>query len=172
MTIKSISPSEAQALTFNGAVLIDIREEDEHLRENISSSRHHALSKIGSTPIGVDEPVIFYCRSGNRTAVNAAKLRNAVKHAEVFVLEGGIDAWRAAKMPISKNPKQPIELNRQVQIGAGGLVVAGWALGALVHAGFYTIPAFVGLGLIFAGVSGYCGLARILAIAPWNRKIT
>jgi rhodanese-related sulfurtransferase len=58
---------------------------------------------------------------------------------------------------------------RQVQIAAGGLVLAGVALGFTVHPVFFGLSAFVGAGLALAGVTGFCGMARLLAVMPWNR---
>jgi hypothetical protein len=63
-----------------------------------------------------------------------------------------------------------MEIMRQVQISAGSLVVIGVLMGALLHPVFYALSAFVGLGLVFAGVSGFCGMARFLALMPWNRR--
>jgi hypothetical protein len=63
-----------------------------------------------------------------------------------------------------------MEIMRQVQISAGSLVVIGVLMGALVHPAFYALSAFVGAGLVFAGVSGFCGMARLLALMPWNRR--
>lgn len=169
MTVRHISPAEAFAMMSRGAMLVDIREADEHARERIPGARHHALSSIERRPPAVDGAVIFHCRSGNRTSVNAARLAAAVPGAKVHVLEGGLEAWRDAGLPTQKDSRQPIEIMRQVQIGAGSLVVAGAALGALVHPGFHALSAFVGAGLIFAGATGFCGMAKLLARAPWNR---
>ena len=52
---------------------------------------------------------------------------------------------------------------------AGGLVLAGVILGFLLSPWFFALSGFVGAGLTFAGVTGFCGMARILAVAPWNR---
>jgi hypothetical protein len=71
---------------------------------------------------------------------------------------------------VIEDRKQPIEIMRQVQIVAGSLVVAGAALGLLAHRGFYALSALVGAGLVFAGVSGTCMMARLLALAAWNRS--
>ena len=60
-------------------------------------------------------------------------------------------------------------MNRQVQIGAGSLVLAGALLAWLVDPAFHALSAFVGAGLVFAGVSGFCGMAKLLALLPWNR---
>ncbi len=85
------------------------------------------------------------------------------------MLEGGIEAWRDAGLPTVQDKSQPIEIMRQVQIAAGGLVVAGVSLGVLVHPGFLGIAGFVGAGLTFACLTGFCGMARPLALAPWNK---
>jgi hypothetical protein len=49
-------------------------------------------------------------------------------------------------------------------------VLIGVILGALVAPGFYALSAFVGAGLLVAGVTGFCGMARVLALMPWNRR--
>ena len=113
--------------------------------------------------------MLFRSRSGNRTTVNAQRLSATVPGAKVYVLDGGIEAWRDAGLPIFRDVKQPIEIMRQVQIVAGSLVAVGTALGVLVHPGFLAVPGFVGAGLAFAGVTGTCAMARILSLAPWNR---
>jgi hypothetical protein len=58
---------------------------------------------------------------------------------------------------------------RQVQISVGTITLAGVILGTLFHPIFYSIPALAGAGLIFAGVTGSCGMAMLLAKMPWNR---
>jgi hypothetical protein len=72
---------------------------------------------------------------------------------------------------VAEDRRQPLELMRQVQIAAGSLVVLGVALGAMVHPGFFALSGFVGAGLVFAGVTGTCGLARVLRMMPWNRGL-
>ena len=88
---------------------------------------------------------------------------------EAYILEGGIDAWKRAGLPVLTDRRQPLEIMRQVQIAAGGLVLLGVALGIWVAPAFLGLSAFVGAGLVFAGVSGWCGMARLLALMPWNR---
>ncbi|MES1180960.1 MAG: DUF2892 domain-containing protein, partial [Verrucomicrobiota bacterium] len=66
--------------------------------------------------------------------------------------------------------QKTISIERQVRIGAGSFVVVGTALGWLVHPAFYLLAGFVGAGLVFAGVTDICGLAIVLAKAPWNRS--
>jgi rhodanese-related sulfurtransferase len=170
MSTEHIQPADAFAMLAHGAVLVDIRETDEWRREHIPVALHRSLSAIGKHPPKHDGAVIFHCRSGNRTAVNAGRLAATVPGAKVYLLDGGIEAWRDAGLPTVKDARQPIEIMRQVQIAAGGLVALGTALGAFVHPGFLAVPGFVGAGLVFAGATGFCGMARLLALAPWNRS--
>jgi hypothetical protein len=113
--------------------------------------------------------VIFHCRSGARTAANAQRLA-AATDCQAYLLEGGIDAWKKAGLPVAIDRRQPIEIMRQVQITAGSLVVLGVVLGLLAAPAFLALSAFVGAGLVFAGVTGWCGMARLLALMPWNRR--
>src|ERR1700687_1083245 len=94
--LKSISPERAAELVRAGAVMIDMREADEHAREHIPGARHHALSLIEQTaPIrNGDDVLIFHCRSGARTKGNAARLAAAAQTCEAFILAGGLDALR------------------------------------------------------------------------------
>lgn len=86
-----------------------------------------------------------------------------------YALEGGLQAWKKAALPVELNARQPIALQRQVHIAAGSFVLLGAVLGATVSPWFHLLPAFVGSGLIFAGASGICGMARLLMRMPWNR---
>jgi rhodanese-related sulfurtransferase len=84
-------------------------------------------------------------------------------------VRGGTEAWAAQGLPLEGTESQAIGLERQVRIAAGSLVLLGCLLGWQVHAGFYGLAAFVGAGLVFAGVTGFCGMALLLARLPWNR---
>ncbi len=167
----TISPEKAAALLQQGAVLVDIREADEHAREKIPGAAHRPLSRLEEQDFSglAGKVAIFHCRSGARTQGNAARLSGAAGPCEAYILEGGLEAWKKAGLPVALDRGQPIELMRQVQIAAGGLVVLGAVLGWFVAPGFYALSAFVGAGLIFAGVTGFCGMARLLALMPWNR---
>lgn len=169
MTLPTLSPAEARAAIDAGARLIDIRGADEHARERIAGALNVPLDRIGDLP-GDDRPVVFHCKSGMRTTANAQGLGMAAGTAPAYMLEGGIDAWRQAGQPTIADRSQPIEIMRQVQITAGALVLAGVLLGLLVAPGFFGLAAFVGGGLMFAGMTGWCGMAHALRIMPWNRR--
>ncbi|MSP67823.1 MAG: DUF2892 domain-containing protein [Alphaproteobacteria bacterium] len=166
-----IGPERAAELARSGAVLVDIRGADEYAREHISDSRLHPLAGIapGSLAGTAPAPLIFFCRSGMRTQANAERLAQATT-AKAYLLAGGIDAWKQAGLPVTADPRQPIEVMRQVQIVAGSLVLLGVALGATASPAFYALSGLVGAGLVFAGITGVCGMARLLAKMPWNRR--
>ncbi|HZP08481.1 rhodanese family protein [Methyloceanibacter sp.] len=167
MSLPIITPTEAKRLMTQGATLVDIRERDEHAREYIAGARNVPLTALDGLT-GVTAPVIFHCRAGKRTADNAERLRQAAR-CEAYIVEGGIEGWKQAGLPVVLDKSRPIELNRQVMIAAGGLVLAGVLLGAVVDSAFYAFSGLIGAGLVFAGVSGFCGLAKLLALMPWNR---
>ena len=170
--LQTISPERAAELVRRGAVLIDIREADEHARERIPGARHHALSRMDaeSPARSGDEVLVFHCRSGARTRGHAARLSAAAATCEAYILDGGLNAWKKAGLPVALDRSQPIDIIRQVQIAAGSLVLMGILLGTFVAPGFYALSAFVGAGLMFAGISGFCGMAHLLALMPWNRR--
>jgi rhodanese-related sulfurtransferase len=162
----TITPQEAQARIAAGAVLVDIRNPDEYARAHIPCARNIPLSQISRIE---DAPaVIFHCKSGMRTGANAAAL-SACTDAPTFLLEGGFDAWQKAGLECRIDAKQPIEVMRQVQIAAGSLVLIGVILGFAVSPIGFGLSAFVGAGLVFAGTTGWCGMAKLLGQMPWNR---
>ncbi len=168
-----ISPRDLKArLDAGTALLVDIREPDEFARERIEGARLSPASAFDAHDFDRErasgKAIVFHCRSGNRTAVNAARIA-AQGFAEAYALDGGLEGWKAAGLPVHVDRGAPLEIMRQVQIAAGSLVLLGVVLGFLVHPGFFGLSAFVGAGLAFAGATGFCGMARLLALAPWNR---
>lgn len=150
--------------------LVDIREPDEYAREHIEGAVSVPLSRLeaGALTLETHGDVVFHCKSGMRTNSYCARLAAHVD-GPAFMLDGGLEAWKRAGLDVRTDAKAPLELNRQVQIAAGLLILSGAALGALLHPAFYSVPAFVGAGLTFAGVTGWCGMAQLLARAPWNK---
>lgn len=104
--MKTISPERAVELVNSGAVLIDIRETAEHAGENILGARHHALSQIDAQhPVRAGDTVlIFHCKSGARTNMNAQRLAASAGQCEVYILDGGIEGWKRAGLPTSARP--------------------------------------------------------------------
>ncbi|AVP58099.1 rhodanese family protein [Pulveribacter suum] len=176
MTLQTLDAIAARRLIdAGGALLIDVRASDEHARERIAGARSLPLAQLraqaqaGAAPLAGAQAVIFHCRSGQRTAAHAQALADCA-NGQAYVLEGGLDGWKRAGLPVVRDASQPLELQRQVQIAAGALVALGTALGLGVSPWFLLLPGFVGCGLVFAGVSGFCGMARLLVKMPWNRR--
>ena len=170
MSIRAITPNQARDLLTQSAVLIDIRETDEHARERIPAARLVPLRAIGNSAfsgLGSGQ-AIFHCRSGARTNANARILASAVS-CDTYMIDGGLEAWKRAGLPVVTDRKQPIEIMRQVQIAAGSLVLLGVLLGATISPVLYALAGLVGAGLTVAGVTGTCLMARLLRVMPWNR---
>jgi rhodanese-related sulfurtransferase len=102
MSLKTISPAEARRLLGEGAVLVDVRDANEHAREHIPGARHLPLSDITPGRPELENPraVIYHCRSGARTAAYARMLKSAAQ-CEAFMVEGGLEAWRKAGLPVA-----------------------------------------------------------------------
>lgn len=153
------------------AVLIDVREADEHAREHIPQARLVPLSGFNPSDFAKDcEKIgVFHCQSGTRTAEAAPRILQT-GFSQICELEGGLKGWKDAGFAVNFNRKAPISIMRQVQITAGSMVVLGIVLAVLVSPWFMALSAFVGAGLTFAGVSGTCAMASILAHMPWNKS--
>jgi rhodanese-related sulfurtransferase len=169
----ALKPQDAKRMLDEGrAILIDIRNPDEFAREHITGARLVPLPALDTHDFDRERAagvaVIFQCQSGRRTEANAARLVGA-GFKETFVIDGGLNAWRGAGLPLHVDRKQPIDLQRQVQIAAGSLVLAGVALAAVVSPWFILLSGFVGGGLVFAGASGSCAMAQLLMLMPWNK---
>jgi rhodanese-related sulfurtransferase len=172
-TLTPLKPAiVADRLRFGRAVLIDIREADEFARRHVKGALSRPLSSFETADLRIEpgREVVFTCRSGMRTGANCDRLARSVTGA-AFVLEGGVDGWAAEGLPLEEDRKAPLEIMRQVQIAAGSLVLAGVTLGLVVNPAFYGLSAVVGAGLAFAGITGVCGMARLLAIMPWNKAV-
>ena len=175
--MKTIAPIELQTLLAAdpGAAVLDVRTPVEFAEVHVPQARNIPLDELnptalaGSGEIRKDRPVYLLCRSGQR----AAKAANQLAHegfAEPVVVEGGTVAWVEANLPVTRGKSTVISLERQVRIVAGSLVFVGVALGWFVHPAFFGLSAFVGAGLVFAGITDFCGMGLLLARCPWNKR--
>ena len=170
MAVGSMTPAEARAALQGGATLIDVRGRDEYARERIEGAVNLQLADLGAQALP-SGPLIFHCRSGMRTKGCGPALEAAAKGAPCHVLDGGLDAWKASGFETVIDRGQPLEIGRQVQLAAGSLVLLGVVLGVFVIPAFLLLSAFVGTGLMFAGATGWCGLAHLFRRMPWNRGL-
>lgn len=155
-------------------VIVDVREPDEHAREHIKGAQLNPMSRFNPSEIRFKpgQSVVFQCRSGRRSAdVLRLVASNPPAGAQLFNLTGGINAWKQSNLPVRENTKvSGISVMRQVQLIIGLCVLLGSALAWFIHPAFVAIPAFFGAGLTFAGATGTCALAAIVAKLPWNRS--
>lgn len=167
-----VNPKLAQQwIKDNEAVLIDAREPFEHAIEHIEASSLHPLSNFDAESIEAQakgRKIIFHCQAGKRSIDAANQL--ASKNTQAYYLAGGIQQWKQSGHPTIRSSQAPrIDIMRQVQMTAGTLIVLGVVLGLTINIWFISLSAFVGCGLFFAGFTGWCGMAKLLARMPWNR---
>ena len=176
MSSNVISLAEFRRLMESGKPLtiLDVRTPAEFARVHALGARLMPLDQLDPAAVAAqrrdaDEAIYVICQSGARAAKACQQLREAgVAHA--YCIEGGTAAWEKMGLPVERGEANVISLERQVRIGAGALVLLGVALAWTFHPAFIAIAAFVGAGLVFAGVTDYCGMGMILGKMPWNRR--
>ncbi|MFM7620753.1 MAG: rhodanese-like domain-containing protein [Alphaproteobacteria bacterium] len=172
MAIHKIDAKTLQIWLANDQViLIDVREEAEHRNQKIKGAKLIPLGKISKKdlPEFKNKKLVIHCQAGKRGQSACEKLLQEDSNLEIYNLEGGINSWcgSGCNVIVSKNFFLP--LDRQVQLTIGSFVFFGSLLAYFVDVKFVFIPAFFGAGLIFAGLSGLCLLANLIAKMPWNK---
>jgi glyoxylase-like metal-dependent hydrolase (beta-lactamase superfamily II)/rhodanese-related sulfurtransferase len=164
-----ISVSELAGL-LGGAdtpLVVDVRLPSEyravHLEPSLSLPLDELTRRRGELPR--DRDIVLVCRTGARARVAAAELSDV----RTRVLDGGIAAWQDAGHPVIEG-KAHMSLERQVRIAAGALACTGGVLAVTVSRWFGLLPAFVGAGLVYAGITDRCGMAMLLGKLPYNRR--
>jgi rhodanese-related sulfurtransferase len=171
----SISAIEFRSLIASGCriELIDVRTPVEFREIHVAIARNEPLDRLDPKAIqlarnGSDgEPLYVICRSGTRGKLACEKLI-AAGMTQVINVEGGTEACAITGVPVVRG-KKAVSLERQVRIAAGAMVFVGSLLGYFVHQYWFGLPAFVGAGLVFAGITDTCGMGMILAKMPWNQ---
>lgn len=169
--MKTIKASELkERLDKNEVLLIDVREPAEHRSESIEGACLIPLGEITIEKLpSTKKNIVIHCRSGKRSAEACAKLLKENPSLDIFSLEGGIISWSQAGLNIKKSGSTILPLDRQTQIAVGFIAFFGTILGSFINPAFYILPGFIGAGLMFAGLTGWCGMTKLLAKLPWNR---
>lgn len=175
MSVTTIPPRDLVELLAGGKTidLIDVRTPVEFREVHVAFARNVPLAQLDAAALmqarggNADEPLYVLCRSGGRGRQACERLQQA-GYANVVNVEGGTLACIAAGLPVVRG-KAAVSLERQVRIAAGLLVLLGVLLGWLADPVFFGLSAFVGAGLVFAGVTDTCGMGMVLARMPWNR---
>lgn len=153
--------------------VIDVRLPAEFREAHASIARNVPLDTLDPDKViagrtaKTSDPLYVICQSGSRSRTACEKFL-AAGFSQVVSVEGGTRSWDAAGLPVIRG-KKTVSLERQVRIAAGFLVLLGVVLGWIVHPWLVGLSAFVGAGLMFAGITDTCGMAMLLAKMPWNQ---
>jgi rhodanese-related sulfurtransferase len=181
---QNISSAQFKLLKAQDVVIIDVRSKMEHEEKRLVKNHFHIpLDQLdpekflAEQKLDGQKTIYFLCRGGGRARQAAEKFLSS-GHENVCVIEGGLTACESwgeglegyALNVCSATKSCRIPLERQVRIAAGLIVLVGSILALSTNILFALIPLFVGVGLIFAGITDHCGMALILTKAPWNRS--
>ncbi|MBX7244752.1 MAG: rhodanese-like domain-containing protein [Candidatus Sumerlaeaceae bacterium] len=174
MKYQTITPGELYEKMKQGWVdLRDVRTPAEFESVHIPGATNCPLDKLNEADFqksllaNEGGPVYLICKAGSR-AVQAAEKCTGWGHPNVVIVEGCMQRWEAENLPVLRGTKR-MSLDCQFRIVVGSLVLTGVLLGTFVHPAALVIPAFVGLGLIVAGIRDSCPMANVLARMPWNQ---
>ena len=172
--IATISARRLAELAGHGKLdVIDVRTPVEFRELHAAIARSVPLDSLDPHTVVTErngtasDPLYVICRSGNRSTKACEQFVNA-GYTNVVNVAGGTQAWDAAGLPVVRG-KKAVSLERQVRIAAGFLVFAGAVLAHFVHPYWIGLPAFVGAGLMFAGITDTCAMGMLIAKMPWNR---
>ena len=165
----SVQESHQERQSSNSIPLIDVRTPAEFGSVHANGAINYPMESfdLNSLNFSKTQEVHVICQSGGRSMKVCQKLE-AAGFEQVVNIDGGTSAWVSAALPVNKG-KQAMSLERQVRIAAGALVVIGAVVGHFYNPAGYGLSAFVGAGLVFAGVTDTCGMGMIIAKMPWNR---
>lgn len=168
-----LAPGEVAALIQSDprVRLLDVRTPGEYASAHIRGAYNVPLDTLGEHAgeirAALRAPLVLVCQAGQRARKAEEALRSAGLE-NLHVLDGGMNGWAAAGLPVMYGRKK-MSLERQVRIAAGALAAMGGLLSATVDSAFGWLAAFVGGGLVFAGITDTCGMAMLLARLPYNR---
>lgn len=171
--IYTLSSDEAKKLLdTNEAILIDVREPAEFRSEKIVQATNIPLSKITAQDVQQlmdgDKRVIMSCRSGKRSLDACNKLIQDVG-IDLYTLEGGIMVWQQQGLAVEKSTSKMLPLDRQVQLVISLMILIGLLISYTISSYGLLLPLMAGVGLLNAALTGWCGMAKLLAKMPWNQ---
>jgi rhodanese-related sulfurtransferase len=150
------------------SIVVDVRVPGEHRAERIPSTLNIPLDKLEDfkDELAGYEHVYVHCETGGRSGQACQQLKSMMLENWVNI-DGGIQEWKLQNLPTITS--KSMSMQRQIMVAAGSLVLIGTLL-SFFKTGLIGIAIFVGVGLVFAGITNYCGMAMLLRKMPWNRK--
>lgn len=149
--------------------LIDVRTATEYNAAHVPGAVNLPMEQVEArlADLSRHDPIVLVCQSGRRACLTEETLRQ--HRDDLLILEGGTNAWQVAGLPVVGGGGAKWSLERQVRFIAGLLVLSGAVLSVTVAPAWVYLSMFVGAGLTFAGLTNWCGMAMLLAKAPWNQ---
>ncbi len=175
MNHKRIHPVDLLSQRTTDMCILDVRTAAEVQATGLPDCLHIPLHEL--TAAGVESKIAqsgkngsriyLLCQAGRRAELAADALKGKV-NAELYIIEGGMNAVKQSNIQLKETGRKVIPLERQVRIAAGLLILIGAALGTWVNPAFFGLSAFVGAGLTFAGITDICPMGMMIAKMPWN----
>lgn len=162
-----ITPKDATQR--QGCCLLDVRTPAEFTAIHAVGAVNIPLDRLDPSQVkdlAKGNDLLVICHTDNRARVAAENLESSGLRCQV--VEGGTKAWVAAGLPVNRTERMVLSLDRQVQLVIGPLILLGVILGWQVDPRWLILSGFIGMGLIVAGATGFCGLAYVLGRMPWN----
>lgn len=172
-TVTALAPEtlETWFREHQDLVVIDVRSaaefESVHIRGSynvplplLSEHTEELAARLGSR-------VVLVCQSGAR-AEQARQRLGGVGLGTAYVLTGGVPAFAAAGGDVVRG-KDRWDLERQVRLAAGSLVILGLAGGKFVSPKVRMLAGAIGAGLTFSAATNTCAMGRALSAMPWNK---
>lgn len=152
------------------STFIDVRTVAEYNSEHINGVKNIPLDEIQKrlNELTSYQKIYLHCQSGTRCHKAFKQIQEYFTNSSILVFSGGIEAWKQAGYSLERNYRT-LPIMRQVMIAAGSLVLVGFISFLLGHSTGLYLMAFVGCGLLFSGLTGWCGIAKFLSFMPWNR---
>ena len=169
MSVKTISVQEAKKIMdSNEAVLIDVREPAEYRSMSIEGSELMPLTTFDGKQVSKSQKVIVHCQRGRRSEMAISRIEG-FEAMDIYSMVGGIEAWKSEGYPVRQAQSQMISIDRQTQLVIGFFVSVFCLLAINFHINYLYGALFFGLGLVNAGLTGWCGLGKLMAKMPWNQ---
>jgi rhodanese-related sulfurtransferase len=159
-----------EADSGDGPRVLDVRNPAEFRTVHIPGSYNVPLDLLrehrGELSRHLDQDVVLICRSGARAGQAEAMLADT-SLPNVHVLDGGLLAWQKTDATVTRGAAH-WDLERQVRLLAGGLVLAGVLASVLVPT-MKWFSAAIGGGLVVAALTNSCIMGLLLSKLPYNR---
>ncbi len=154
----------------NSIDFINVCTRGEYDEKHIPGVRSVPLDELGKhlDEFSKKKTIYVHCQSGHRGERAIEDLVRLGVTAELVNVSGGIMAWTKEGFKTESFTKR-LPIMRQVLLTAGFFVTLGIVLSLTVNPHYVYFSLFVGCGLMFAGITGWCGIAYVLERMPWNR---